>query len=81
MKIENIKSKLKSYFEKKIYENSSRCFGTDEELSEEEVKKLLYIIDFSEEIIKEYGSIEKWEKVMKKSNMKPYLYCYNKEKK
>lgn len=37
------------------------------DISEEDVIVLLYYIDNSEEILKKYGSLEKWEKSMKKN--------------
>ncbi len=78
--VKNIRNKLKEYFDKKMYEHIQKIFGEPQDnLSEEEVKKLLYYIKFADEINNEYGSLEKWEKVMKKSKLKPYLYYIFKE--
>lgn len=78
--VKNIKNKLKEYFDKKMYENIQKMFGEPQyNLSEEEARRLLYYIKFADEIISEYGSLEKWEKVMKKSGLKPYLYYNFKE--
>lgn len=75
MSVKEFKSKLKEYFERKMYEEIQKTYGEPQyDLSEEDVRKLLYFIEFSDEIIKEYGSLKKWEKVMEKSGLKPYLY-------
>ena len=77
MILKNIKKIIKEYFNKKFYEeiNSKSCWKK-EELTEEEYRRILYKIKYSNEIIKEYGSIENWERTMKKSGFKPYMH-YN----
>lgn len=67
-----LKNKIKAYFEKLIIQdlNRSRCFP-HEEISEEEKRRLLYYIEFHEEIIKEYGSYDNWKRVLERDNMKP----------
>lgn len=80
MSVKEFKSKLKEYFDRKMYEEIQKTYGEPQyDLSEETVRRLLYVIKFSNELISEYGSIEKWEKVMKKSGFKPYLYYDFKE--
>ena len=75
--MKSIKKKLKEYFDNKIYEEiNSRSCWKKEKLTEEEYRRILYKIKYGEEIIKEYGSLEKWEKVMNRSGFKPYMY-YN----
>ena len=54
-------------------EEFQRMFGEPQyNLSEKDVRKLLYFIKFSDEIINEYGSLERWEKIMNKCGLKPY---------
>lgn len=61
-------------------EEFQRMFGEPQyNLSEEDVRKLLYFIKFSDEIINEYGNLERWEKIMNKCGLKPYLYYDFKE--
>ena len=80
MRVKEIKVKIKNYFDKKMNEEFQRMFGEPQyNLSEEDVRKLLYFINFSDEIISEYGSLERWEKVLNKSGLKPYLYYDFKE--
>lgn len=75
MNVKEIKIKVKNYLEKKAWEDYQKMFGEPKyDLSDEDVKKLLYFIKFSDEIISEYGSLERWEKVLNKSGFKPYLY-------
>ena len=80
MSVKEIKIKLKKYFEKKMYESIQEMYGEPQyDLSEEDIRRLLYVIKYGEELITEYGSIEKWKKVMRKSVFKPYLYYDFKE--
>lgn len=80
MSVKEFKSKLKEYFDRKMYEEIQKAYGEPQyDLSEEDVRKLLYFIKFSDEIISEYGSLERWEKVLNKSGLKPYLYYDFKE--
>ena len=80
MSVKEFKSKLKEYFDRKMYEEIQKTYGEPQyDLSEEDVRKLLYFIKFSDEIISEYGSLERWEKVLNKSGLKPYLYYDFKE--
>ncbi len=80
MILKKIKKKLKEYIDKKFYEEiNSRLCWKKEELTEEEYRRILYKIKYGEEIIQEYGSLEKWDKVMDKSGFKPYMYHYMKD--
>lgn len=80
MSAKELKVKVKNYFDKKMNEEFQRMFGEPQyNLSEEDVRKLLYFIKFSDEIINEYGSLERWEKIMNKCALKPYLYYDFKE--
>lgn len=80
MSVKEFKSKLKEYFDRKMYEEIQKTYGEPQyDLSEEDVRKLLYFIKFSDEIISEYGGLERWEKVLNKSGLKPYLYYDFKE--
>lgn len=80
MSAKELKVKVKNYFDKKMNEEFQRMFGEPQyNLSEKDVRKLLYFIKFSDEIISEYGSLERWEKVLNKSGLKPYLYYDFKE--
>ena len=59
MSAKELKVKVKNYFDKKMNEEFQRMFGKPQyNLSEEDVRKLLYFIKFSDEIINEYGSLE-----------------------
>ncbi len=80
MSAKELKVKVKNYFDKKMNEEFQRMFGEPQyNLSEEDVRKLLYFIKFSDEIINEYGSLERWEKIMNKCGLEPYLYYDFKE--
>lgn len=78
--VKEIKVKIKNYLDRKMREEIQEMFGEPQyNLSEEDVRKLLYFIKYSDEIIAEYGSLERWEKILKKSGLKPYLYYDFKE--
>lgn len=75
MKLKNIKKRIKEYFDRKFYEEiNSRSCWKKETLTEEDYRRLLYVIKYGSEIVKEYGSIENWERVMEINGFKPYMY-------
>ena len=79
MSAKELKVKVKNYFDKKMNEEFQRMFGEPQyNLSEEDVRKLLYFIKFSDEIINEYGSLERWEKIMNKCGLKKLKMLKNK---
>lgn len=68
MSIKQFINIVKEYMNKQMYKEIQKMFGEPiYDISEEDVKVLLYYIDNSEEILKKYGSLEKWEKSMKKN--------------
>lgn len=80
MSVKELKIKIKNYFDKKMTESIQEMFGEpQEELSEEDIRRILYIIKFSDELVAEYGSIDRWRKVMQKGGYKPYMYFDIKE--
>lgn len=68
MSIKQFINIVKEYMNKQMYREIQKMFGEPiYDISEEDVKVLLYYIDNSEEILKKYGSLEKWKKSMKKN--------------
>ena len=68
MSIKQFINIVKEYMNKQMYREIQKMFGEPiYDISEEYVIVLLYYIDNSEEILKKYGSLEKWEKSMKKN--------------
>ena len=73
MSIKQFINIVKEYMNKQMYREIQKMFGEPiYDISEEDVKMLLYYIDNSEEILKKYGSLKKWEKSMKKNVKKIY---------
>lgn len=68
MGIKQFINTVKEYINKQMYKEIQRIFGEPlYDISEKDVKILLYYIDNSEEILEKYGSMEKWEKSIKSS--------------
>lgn len=73
MSIKQFIYKIKEYLNEQIFKEIQKIYGEPiYDISEEDVKMLLYYIDNSEEILKKYGSLKKWEKSMKKNAKKIY---------
>lgn len=73
MSIKQFIYKIKDYLNEQMFKEIQKIYGEPiYDISEEDVKMLLYYIDNSEEILKKYGSLKKWEKSMKKNVKKIY---------
>lgn len=73
MSIKQFIYKIKEYLNEQMFKEFQKIYGEPiYNISEEDVKMLLYYIDNSEEILKKYGSLKKWEKSMKKNVKKIY---------
>lgn len=73
MSVKQFIYKIKEYLNEQIFKEIQKIYGEPiYDISEEDVKMLLYYIDNSEEILKKYGSLKKWEKSMKKNAKKIY---------
>jgi hypothetical protein len=73
MSIKQFIYKIKEYLNEQMFKEIQKIYGEPiYDISEEDVKMLLYYIDNSEEILKKYGSLKKWEKSMKKNVKKIY---------
>lgn len=73
MSIKQFIYKIKEYLNEQMFKEIPKIYGEPiYDISEEDVKMLLYYIDNSEEILKKYGSLKKWEKSMKKNVKKIY---------
>lgn len=73
MSIKQFIYKIKEYLNEQMFKEIQKIYGEPiYDISEEDVKMLLYYIDNSEEILKKYGSLKKWEKSMKKNAKKIY---------
>lgn len=73
MSIKRFIYKIKEYLNEQMFKEIQKIYGEPiYDVSEEDVKMLLYYIDNSEEILQKYGSLKKWEKSMKKNVKKIY---------
>lgn len=73
MSIKQFIYKIKEYLNEQMFKEIQKIYGEPiYDISEEDVKMLLYYIDNSKEILKKYGSLKKWEKSMKKNVKKIY---------
>lgn len=73
MSIKQFIYKIKESLNEQMFKEIQKIYGEPiYDISEEDVKMLLYYIDNSEEILKKYGSLKKWEKSMKKNVKKIY---------
>ena len=73
MSIKQFIYKIKEYLNEQMFKEIQKIYGEPiYDISEEDVKMLLHYIDNSEEILKKYGSLKKWEKSMKKNVKKIY---------
>lgn len=73
MSIKQFIYKIKEYLNEQMFKEIQKIYGEPiYDVSEEDVKMLLYYIDNSEEILQKYGSLKKWEKSMKKNVKKIY---------
>lgn len=73
MSIKQFIYKIKEYLNEQMFKEIQKIYGEPiYDVSEEDVKMLLYYIDNYEEILQKYGSLKKWEKSMKKNVKKIY---------
>lgn len=64
MSIKQFIYKIKEYLNEQMFKEIQKIYGEPiYDISEEDVKMLLYYIDNSEEILKKYGSLKKMGKI------------------
>lgn len=76
----NFKNLIKTYIDNILTKELKKrqCFYCDD-ITDEDRRRLLYYIEFSDEILNEYGSYNRWKYILEKDNMKPYMYYIFKE--